>query len=709
MTKSAFVRLAPLLVVTTLAGGIGWSGEAVAQDAAEAGSVRKMDAVVVTATRRPTDVQDIPISVVAVDAELLEDRGAANLFEAAPYLPGLTMNGSAAYNNFPLGIRGIASSTSLVGSDDPVAVYLDGVYIGKPSAVVTELLGLDHVEVIRGPQGALYGRNATAGALLLVRKTPPNEMQVEGNLRYGSFDQWRAEGRVAGPLSSEGLSGSLNFMATDRDGWGTNNFDGSKSNYRKSTAGLGSLQFDSGALSAALNVDYVDETVGQGFARINAVPFAQANPISADDDLLGDPDEYNTNYPSQFDRTGGGASLNVEIDLGGGTKVHSVTGYRFDDVSGTTDSDGTSVDFSRNQTDERLDQFVQTLYAAGGGTRSEWLLGADFYAGQTRLQQLVSLVALNSSINVFADNETRSGAVFGEYTYGLTDRLRLTGAARYSQETKRFEDRSEGAGLLGSLPNRVQSETWDSFTPSLRASFDATEDVLLYASLSTGFKSGGFTVQQAGSFDPENVLTYEAGLRSTYADGRVLLNGAIFSSEYKDLQVRVPISFGVIQTRNAGKAKINGFEMETAVELNEFFNLSGYVTYLDATYDDYIGPGNIQNAGQRLSRAPEWQGGVTFGAGRDIKSGRISGELAYTFRDQIYFQAPNLEPIGSPAFDRIDARAEFATLDDRWSLALVGRNITDERHVDNVIILGSSLLANFNEPASWYLQLRYRR
>ncbi|MEQ8264132.1 TonB-dependent receptor [Pseudohaliea sp.] len=666
-----------------------------------------LEEVLVTATRRASDIQTTALSIAAVDGQRIDALGATNLFEAANYLPGVTITGTAGYNNFPIGIRGIASSTSLVGSDDPVAVYVDGVYIGKPSAVMSEMLGLERVEVLRGPQGALYGRNATAGAILLVHELPSDTPEASINLRYGNYNRWRTRFGASGPLALDGVSAGIDLSFTDEDGWGDNLLTGGEANAREASAALGTFAYEGDVLSVAMRVDGMDEEVSQGFQRLNALPFNQADPSQADNSLQGDPDDYMTNFPAVFDRSGGGVNLTIDLEPGS-FGIHSVTGYRLDDLEGSLDSDGSATDFSRNETDERHDQFFQSLFLTRATDHSDLIAGVDIYLAQTRLQQKVSLVSFASSLNIFADNESRAASVFAEYSRDISEALRLTLGGRYSYEEKRFEDRSEGEGLLADIPNRVQENDWDSFTPVARLSFDATEDVMLYGSVSTGFKSGGFTVQQAGSFNPEDVITYETGIKSSWDNGRITANGALFYSDYDDLQVRVPVSFGVIQTRNAGEAEILGVEMDASLALGDVFRLSASMTYLDTEYVDFLGPGDIQNQGERLNRAPEWEGSVTLDFTKTLDLGIVSGELTYAYRDEVFFQAPNLEALGSPAYDQLDARLALTAASGRWSLSLVGRNLLDERYVANVVVLGSGLIATYNDPPRYFVEAEYR-
>jgi iron complex outermembrane receptor protein len=674
--------------------------------AADAG-IFQIEEVLVTATRREADLQDLAVSVVAVDGEKIDALGASNLLEAANYLPGVTITGTAGYNNFPIGIRGIASSTSLVGSDDPVAVYVDGVYIGKPSAVMSDMLGVERVEILRGPQGALYGRNATAGALLLSHEDPAENPEASVSLRYGNYGRWRARLGASGPLGETGLAAGINFSMTDEDGWGENIVTGDKANARKATSSLGTLTYNVDALSVEMRIDTTDETVTQGFQRLNEIPFNQGDPSQADNNLQGDPDDYASNLPNVFDRSAGGSTLTVDFEPGS-FGVHSITGYRFDDLEGSIDSDGTAADFSRNQTDERHDQFFQSLFLTRSAENSELIAGIDLYFAQTRLQQKVSLIAFDSSLNIFADNEARSVALFAEYSHQIRHNLELTVGGRYSYEEKRFEDRTEGAGLLPGIPNRVQEDDWDSFTPVARLSFEPRDNLMIYGSASTGFKSGGFTVQQNGSFNPEDVITYELGLKSAWNDGRLVANGAFFFSDYQDLQVRVPVSLGVIETRNAGEAEIFGAEFEASFAITAGIGLSASATYLDAEYVDFVGPGQIQNKGERLNRAPEWQGTLGLDFEKTVGFGVLSGDISYAYRDEVFFQAPNLSALGSPSFAQLDARLTLTAPTEKWSLSAIARNLLDERYVANVVVLGSGLIASYNEPPRFFLEAEYR-
>jgi iron complex outermembrane receptor protein len=687
------------------------AGAAAAQQApAVDGRARSVaaDEVVVTASRHATRLQDTPIAVSAISSRTLRNLSITDLFTAGPHLPGVSINGTAGYGNYPLGIRGIASSTSLIGSDDPVGVYIDGVYVGKPSAALADLLDVDHLEVLRGPQGTLYGRNASAGAILVVHKDPGLTPEFSADASYGSFGRWQVDGRAAGPIAGDMLSGSIAVSHTDMDGWGVNTYNDSKVVRREATSAVGALVMQTGALKTVLRADYVDETVHDGLKKLNAIPYNTADPIAADNSLRGNPDTYAFNYPTVYNRTDGGLSLDNELALGGGTELHSITGYRHDLLDGTIDTDGTAANLNTNKSDEQLDQFSETLYATGKSSWGSWTAGVDFYKGLTRLDQLVGAPTIGSSLEIFATNDDTSGAAFAEFTRKFTDAISLTVGGRVSTESKRFEYRGVGVGLLPSFSDTLLNKSWGAFTPSARLSYQPTRAFLGYLSVSTGFKSGGFTALQPLAFKPENVITYEAGAKTTWLDGRLTLDGDVYYSDYSDLQVRIPVSIGVIDTLNAAAATIKGAEFEGAWQATDQLTLTTFVNYTDAQYENYIGPGDIQNRGQYLNRAPKWQGGGTVRYEQPIEIGRLSAELTYSYRSRIFFSAPNLDGLSSPGYGQIDARLAYDSPDGHWTLALLGKNLTDGRHINNVIVFATNLVGSFNEPASYELKLSYK-
>jgi iron complex outermembrane receptor protein len=666
----------------------------------------RVQEIIVTATRRATNIQDTPVAISAVSGKKLENLEVTDLFTAAPYLPGVTINGTAGYGNFPVGIRGVASSTSSVGSDDPVATYIDGVYVGKPSAVMADLLDVDQVEVVRGPQGTLYGRNASAGAILVNHATPTDTPSFSGDVSDGSFGRWVIDGRASGPLG-DGFTASLAIRHTDMSGWGENTYNDTKAVSREATSEVAALAYQAGPWKSVLRADAEDETNHDAFKKINAIPFNTADPVSADASLAGAPNTYSFNYPTVFNRRDGGLSLTNEVDLGGGTVLHSITGYRYDTLKGTLDTDATAANLNTNGTDEGLNQFSQTLYATGGRGWGTWIGGLDFYKGLTRVDQLVGDPAIGSSLDIFGHDDDTSLAGFGEGTAKLGD-FSLTGGGRLSTENKDFEYRGVGAGLIPNYADTRLSKTWNAFTPSVRLAYDPTQAVMAYVSVASGYKSGGFTVLQPAAFNPERVLTYEAGVKTTWLDGALTLDGDAFWSDYKNLQVRVPISVGVIETLNAAAATIRGAEFEGGWRVTDRLSFTGFADFTDAQYDNYIGPGGIQNSGQYLDRAPKWQDGATARYAQPIGLGKLTGELTYAYRSKIFFQAPNLTALGSPGFNQLDARIAYDTPDGHWTLALVGRNLIDGRHIDNVIVFATNLVASYNEPASYVVKLSFR-
>lgn len=654
--------------------------------------------VIVSATRRDTPLERTPVAVSAISGKVLSARMDQTLFDLAPQLPGLTMNGSAGYDNFPLGIRGIASSTSLIGSEDPVAVYLDGVYLGKPSAVMVDLLDVEQIQVIRGPQGTLYGRDATAGAILITQPHPSRRPDLTASASYGSFGQWRLASRVSGPLS-DAWSGTVAVAHSGESGWGTNTFTGSKAVGKQSTAEVGALAFDQDALHATLRVDGLDEKIHDAFKKINAIPYSAAHPNIANDSLAGDPSTFAFNFPTVESHDGGGASLAVEYDMSGAV-LKSITGWRFDDLRGSIDTDGTAKSLTTNVTNEHHHQLSESLTLSGDGAYDSWITGLDAYHAIDNLVQVVGVPALASSLTVSAHEQLTAVGVFAEYTRKLGSRFALTGGGRVNDDHKDFTSAGGGAGVLPSTPAAGLTHSWTSFTPSARATYTPNKQLLVYASVGKGFKSGGMTALQATPFNPETVWNYEGGLKWTSASQRMYVNADGFHEDYKNLQVRVSRGLGLIQTLNAAAARINGAEFETGVTLLKGLRLSAFANFTDARYLDYIGPGPFNNAGQSLNRAPKWQTGATLDFDHDTPIGLFSGELTYSERTRIYFSAPNVDGLSSPGYSQLDARLGYEVPSGRWRLSLIGKNLTDQRHVDNVVIFASTLAANFNEPRS---------
>lgn len=681
-----------------------WSPVAAAQtqitaadDEADAGEI------VVTASGRIADTDSAPIAVSTLSGELIAARLQDTLFDVAPQLPGLTLNGTAGYGNFPIGIRGIASSTSLIGADDPVAVYLDGVYLGKPSAIMGDLLEVAQIDVVRGPQGTLYGRNATAGAVLITRREPGRDPEFSASASYGSFERWRLTGRAAGPIG-DGLGASLAVTRTDAEGWGRNIFDGSPVVKRRGTAGIGTLAYDRNGLRAVLRADYMDERINDGYKKLNAIPYVAARPNIADASLRGDESTFAFNFPTFLDHNSAGVSLNVETDFSG-MKLQSVTAWRTDTVEGSIDTDGTAASVNTNVTDEHHEQFTQSLILSGVSGATSWIAGVDAYNGKTDLVQVVGLVPLASSLTISASANVTAVGAFTEITQKLGEAVAITAGARINHDHKDFESAGAGRGVFPTTPPRDLKHSWTSFTPALRVSYTPTNDFLIYASVAKGFKSGGMTALQATPFEPETVWSYEVGSKWESSDRKVRITGAVFHADYNDLQVRVSRSLGIIQTLNAASATVRGAEFEANLQPVQGLRFSAFVNYTDAEYEDYIGPGPFDNEGETLNRAPKWQVGATAGFEHPTQIGSFSAEAVYSYRSRIYFSAPNVNGLSSEAYNQIDLRGGYETPDGRWSLAIVGKNLTQNRRINNVIIFGGNLVGSFNEPRSVQVQV----
>lgn len=715
--------------------------------------------VIVTARRRSESLQDVPISVSAFDARRIEELQAENISGLQNAVPNLYLDRGDGANTVVF-IRGIGQNDSLAFADAGVGIYVDDVFIARSQAAFLDLFDVDRVEVLRGPQGTLYGRNTIGGAIKFVSAEPPERFGLYAEAGGGNYDFSTLKARLGGPLVEDVLRGKIAVSAINRSGFATNS-DGEDDGDTKSLAWRGTLAFTpTDRLRVSLSVDGkrdrpdtsrspVRETSVTGFADPIGAPTSPTTFAPATD-----PYRVDVNANRMSDLTAYGVALKAGFELSDAWSIESITSYREMDFDLTLDTDGSPLPILDILVLQDQDQFSQELRATYDAHQGFTLVAGLYYF---RDDDLTFSGVDNASLSVFgfpvtlfglatsslADTHqiTKSYAAFADASYDLTQRLTVSAGVRYTYEEKESQRRFEnffdpaismvdntppflsGVGVAGA-PISGKAD-FDAVTPKLSVSYRASDDAMFYASAARGFKSGGFDGRGTSDFafqpfDPETVWGYEVGLKSTWADGRVVANAAVFYNDYQDLQVTSfgadPVSGTFVSLfTNAAKARTEGAELELAVRASAGLTLNASLGYLDAKYEEFetlVGGVGTDVSDRGMVNAPEWSGSLGVTYEHPISASLVGAvHIDGAYRGKTYTEITASEVLAQDDYVMTNAFASLKTDDERWELRGGVQNLTDEK----VRVQGFNLsefpgyqLAFYSARRTWGLHLVYR-
>jgi iron complex outermembrane receptor protein len=580
--------------------------------------VALVEETIVTAAKvGERDVQTLPMAISAVSNAELGRLGTQTVGEVAALAPSVTFSQNAGFGQ--LTIRGIGANVLYAGTDPSSAMYLDGVYLARPAMEFVQFLDLDRIEVLRGPQGTLYGRNAVGGAMNLIPRPPTNEFQAEADFTAGNFDALRANARISGPLKRDRLMGSLSFARGVRDGYVRDLLHPDHPlGGDDVTAARGQLRVVFDRRTNLLLSSDVDTQRGTPltFNKVLAVKpgFTVDNPADLHD-VRSSAFSWNRTRHS-------GASARLTMALTPSTSLVSLTAYRSLDFEFFVDADMTELELVTTHNHERQDQLSEELTISHQGSRLTWVAGVFLFDEDDRQTFWVDQPVARIQVQLDPRVDAASRAVFGQATVGLTSRLSATGGLRYTREGKDIDNAGgrysldvPGLAVPGSVYGYSDSIEHSAWTPKIGLEMKLPHGALGYVSATRGFKSGGFNLSStvAGrGYAPEFAWSYEAGWKGTLIGGRSRLDVSAFVMDYTNLQVQTPIGIGVFDIRNVASATIRGVEVANTSRLGRGFEAGGHVTWLDATYDQYIAVANNgvtgDVAGNRLNNAPEWAG-----------------------------------------------------------------------------------------------------
>lgn len=698
-----------------------------------------LEEITVTAQRRAESMQDVPVAVTAFDADMVDKARIESVGDIVANTPNFSYTPFSAVDP-QLFIRGIGSSDDGAGGDPSVLVFQDDVVFARASGAAVTLFDVDRIEVLRGPQGTLYGKNAVGGAVHVVTRDPTDTFQAMLGLTLaGDNERFETRGMLNLPINDKWAL-RLASSTTFSEGYNRSATTNRPVDGQDNRSFRAKLRYGEDTVSARITVNYShDNPYGNTRKPIPAGVFAtNLGAVSIDPDpRVRQPDD-----DGYLDRTIVGTALNVDWELSLGT-LTSITAFRNVEIDWHQALGGLPVPPGRLRTDnlwrEETDQFTQELRwaAQSANARWDWVLGAFFLSESVNRQEEFRRdffpVPGNppgqspaSSAPIFdQDNDVDSSAVFAHVNFQLTDRIGLTAGTRYSKDEKNIDlaviDSLDGAtGILSPALEEYAistSDSWSEVTSTFAVDVAVTDNVMLFATISEGYKAGGFqtapptALAASVSYDPESALSTEIGMKSEWFDNRLRLNLSRFQNDYEDLQVLQLVeavpgdpSTLVLVTDNAADADIEGIELELLAALTEGFTLGATYSEIDAEFSSYITNTGADLSGFTLRRTPKDAYSI-FGEFELIvgAAGSVVLRAAYTRKGRQFFENDNREVSHEPAYSLLDASARFMSASETWDLTLWGKNLDDEVYRVNSISVADSGFSRIGPPRTWGL------
>ena len=702
----------------------------------------RLEEIIVTAEKREADVQNTAVAVTAFSQQMLDNLNVQDLTNFQQFVPSLVF--SQDNSEFKVLIRGVGSDDVGTNSQPGVTLHLDGVFMGRSSGFNAATYDVERIEVLRGPQGTLYGRNSTGGTINVISKSPDYELSGRGDVRYGSYDNVRFRGALNVPIVEDKLAARVTFVSEDRDGYEKNLYPGGTEGSDADVLYWRTqLLFEpTDKLSLTFRASQFESRgVGPGRKRL---PTPADSLLEAASEITEDPDLYTVwkdtaeaqtvdldLYTVQADWELPSAMLTALVSRGKTSFTWLADG---DQTRATAEEGGHTFILGADPISSKQG-LAELRLTSLPSSSFEWLLGAFYFEEETSTRFELTSASLAGSkldsvfVRSYWDIDTTSHAFFGQIadTFGANDQFKLTAGVRYTRDKGEGEiwDRVEfSLWPFPSLTEENLRETWSETTWKLGADWQVTPTSLLYASVSKGFRAGGFNfeapVPGKSIYDPEDLTAYEIGSKNRFLNERLQLNLAAFLYDYKDFQV-----FQIINTalyiENAGEVSNYGIEAELTALVTSAFEIDAHFSYQRGRFDQFLsidplytaGPGGSAPAGgvepsdlsgNHLPNTPDFSGHLGAQYTWPISNiGSLTLRAQSYYQTDVYSRAFNLDVGKQDAHTKSSLQARFDDGDENWYLVAGVNNIEDEAVVANVAITATGrVLANIGAPRTWY-------
>ncbi len=673
--------------------------------------------IIVTASRRSDSLKNTPIAVSAFGADALKANQVANLTDLAAQTPNVQI--STYNNNANITIRGIGNAQINAGADAGVAVHADGVYIGQSALTIGTMNDVERVEILRGPQGTLFGRNATGGAVNIIPNRPTDELHYGFDASFG-FDptMLRSSAYISGPIS-DAVRGRLSVQQNYNQGFTKNLVPTTGQNPAPrrlddvdSASIRAQLEAGTGDFVTRLSLEYMKDR-GAGVSQWLSGTPTGVLPDVLDGASLGNVKkrEVYNNYGYKRNEAKFATWIST-LQLGGG-ELKATASYGETTIEILGDGDGTAVDHtSTYQLNDAKQTYGELIYASDAAQPFSVIVGANYFHESMSQDISVPISILPPPLDVLGavtvdlgarSIKSTSYALFGQAQYNLSDGFRIFVGGRYTRDKKSILNYNN----FGVSP-AAGSDDWGRFTYEVGTSYKFSSSLTGYAKFGTGYKGGGFSAGAAAiSFNPETNTNIEVGLKGSYLDGAVQANLAGFRMKYKNLQVNQIVG-PLVQVTNAARATINGIEAELTLRPVQPLRIALNAAWLDAKFDEFFTaddarPGflpdtkiidgvlvqGIQLAGNRLPTSPKYT--VSAGAYYDVpvSGGTVTLGGRYDWKSRVYFSEFNLPVSSQKAVGKLNLSVRYESDDERWNASIFALNVTNEQVRENVVVVSS--------------------
>lgn len=687
--------------------------------------------VVVTAQKRAQNLLDVPISVSAINAEKMESLEMVDSAAIAAYAPGLSWGGTSNKSKPQIFIRGVGNSDFTSGSNSPVGVYADGVYQGNSFGLASLLLDLDRVEVLRGPQGTLWGKNTTGGVINFISNQASVGEAANGHVSasYGQYDSVDFEGALGAPI---GETSAMRFAVGYNEQGGV--FEATDPAFRDDdiggwrwTAARGSLAFEPNeALHVSASATYskldgqlrpfkdfgvFDPAVPFGFLPCPLPNPGKLGTGCADaEGFVNSPDIYEVapGVEPREDVENFSPSLTVGYDFER-VSLTSITAYNSSERTNFDDTDNSPSGLLEGSFEDKFHSFSQELrFASSGDNRIDWIGGAYFYEDDLDYFQITTIPVFGPpSTGRSFETQATSYALFGDSSFALTDKLELSAGLRWTRDERDarglayftvanfggFTSEAQALANLVSVRGDFTSEISkdeDDLSGRVTLQYQLTEDVNLWSTVSRGFKGGDINggARDPGEFnisDPETLTSYELGLKAATFDRTLQLTASAYYYQYDDAQVFTEIAGpggNLLILSNAGKLTIRGVDGEASWQPTDRFDLDLGFAYSDSEYDEFFNPGTgVDQAGNTTPYTPELSFNAIIGYSFALgNGGRLGIQGDAVFRDDVFFTSDNNPLVSQPSYWLVGGNVSYISPGEDWEVRLWVRNLADEEY-----------------------------
>lgn len=678
---------------------------------------KPIESIVVTAQKRIENVQEIPIAITAFSGDRLVESGIENSLDLQMIDPALviTTNTVAAQPY----LRGVGTDIFTPGAESSIATFVDDVYISRTTSALQDFLDIERVDVVKGPQGVLFGRNAVGGAINVYSNKPIEDFEGRISATLGNFNKRRLEAMINTPIVEDTIYWRFAALSSQRDGYSDNLHTNKDIDNDDLMSFRSHLKINvSDDFSLLFSANHTTEDSDRNLA-IHIDDYGTGPASTVDKRLVEDKHDVSLNEDSFLDSEISGYSVTANLDFDN-LSFKSITAFRKSDVIEHLDLDGTELDYLANTPNFTSESFTQEFQlVSNDNSNIEWVVGAFLLKEEATQQLNIALTFPGTGFKIQPDGlvETDAYALFGHVKYNLSNQWSVSTGLRYNHDERTIDFRQNTINLAtnqiidGTTLAHNNTKEFHSYTPRIVAQYTPNDDMMFYASASRGYKAGGFNtnVYQEASFAPEFVWAYEGGFKSTLWQDRARINGALFYYDYTDMQLNsLPpgSATGTFQVVfNAAKATVKGIELATTFVPNDDFEFGINAQYLDASFDEFVAEnpnepsmGEVNRSGERMPRAPEISLSLT------AKYIWLIGERALTWHGDMRYESDQYldvfqdKKVQRKANVMLNTRLNYE-INDNTTISAWIRNLTDEDVVQSSIRADNLLgVANFYAP-----------